>query len=185
MISGSNVILRNKILADARNDYLWQTDPELAWLDAAPVVTIPFEEYQSAYASELRYSAPTRHSFALETLDGKHIGNCIYYNINEKKGEAEMGIMIGNRRYWDRGYGTDAVITLVNYIFTTTSLNRLYLKTLTSNARAQRCFQKCGLTPYGQMKRDGFNFMLMDIERKQWQNEHSKPEGNSYIETVK
>jgi RimJ/RimL family protein N-acetyltransferase len=179
MISGSKIKIRTKTLADAQNDYIWQKDPELAWLDAAPVITMPFEEYLSAYASELRYSAPIRQSFALETLDGKHIGNCVYYNIDKKKGEAEIGIMIGNRDYWDKGYGTDAVTTLIKYIFGSTNFNRLYLKTLTSNARAQRCFQKCGLTPYGCMTRDGFDFVLMDIERTEWQKRNIRTEGNS------
>jgi len=173
MINGSKVILRNKTLADAQNDYAWQTDTELAWLDAAPVVTLPFEEYLSAYASELHYSAPIRCSFALEAPDGKHIGNCVYYNVNEIKGEAEIGIMIGNRDYWDKGYGTDAVTTLINYIFGNTSLNRLYLKTLVSNARAQKCFQKCGLTPYGSTTRGGFDFMLMEIHRRRWEEQRA------------
>lgn len=169
MISGSKVIIRKKTLADARNDYTWQTDPELAWLDAAPVVTMSFEDYRLAYASELRYSSPTRRSFAVETLDGKHIGNCVYYSIDEVKGEAELGIMIGNRNYWDKGYGTDILNTLINHIFDQTNLNRLYLKTLDSNIRAQKCFQKCYLTTYGHTVRDGFSFVLMDIYRKDWQ----------------
>ena len=181
MISGSKTTLRNKTPADAENDYLWQTDPELAWLDAAPVVTVPFPDYLSAYTSELRYSAPTRHSFAVETLDGKHIGNCIYYNVNRAKGEAEIGIAIGNRDYWDKGYGTDAVTTLVNHIFSNTSLNRLHLKTLATNSRAQKCFQKCGLTPYGRTRRDGFDFVLMDIGRREWLKRRGRTEGTSHI----
>jgi len=169
MINGNKVILRNKTLADAQNDYNWQTDPELAWLDAAPPVTILFKDYLSAYESELRYSSPTRCSFAVETLDGKHIGNCVYYDINQAKSEAELGIMIGNRDYWEKGYGTDAVTTLISHIFHRTKLKRVYLKTLESNIRAQKCFKKCGLTPYGHSVRDGFSFMLMEIHRKQWE----------------
>ena len=171
MIKGRKVILREKTLADAQDDYLWQTDPELAWLDAAPRVTVTFQEYLSAYAQELRYSGPIRRSFAGETLDGKHIGNCVYYNVNEARGDTEIGIMIGNREYWDRGYGTDTVIALIEHIFRGTSLNRIYLKTLVSNTRAQKCFQKCGLAPYGRTMRDRFNFVLMDIEREEWQKQ--------------
>ncbi len=169
MINGNKIILRKKRLDDAQNDYLWQTDPELARLDALPPVTIPFNEYLSAYTNELRYSAPSRHSFAVETLDGKHIGNCVYYNVNEAKGEAELGIMIGNRDYWDKGYGTDAVTTLIDHIFGNTNFKRIYLKTLDSNARAQKCFQKCCFTPCGHLDRDGFRFVLMEIHRKEWQ----------------
>lgn len=174
MITGTKVRLRDKRLADALADYTWRTDPELVQLDAAPPLDIPFPQYISNYALELRYPPSTRHSFAIETLDGKHIGNCVYYNINKIRGEAELGIMIGDRDYWGKGYGTDAVATLVSYIFHKTKLNRIYLKTLTSNQRAQRCFAKCGFTPYRRMKRDGYDFVLMEIRRRHWEKEQRK-----------
>ncbi len=171
MIIGSKIKLRDKRLADALDDYIWRTDPELAWLDAAPLLTTTFSTYLSDYADELRYPSPTRYRFAVETLEGKHIGNCSYYNIDEAKAEAELGIMIGNRDYWDMGYGTDTVTTLISYIFHQTNLKRIYLKTLDSNSRAQKCFKKCGFTPYGHMARDGFSFTLMEINRKQWEQQ--------------
>ncbi len=173
MIVGTKVILREKRLDDAWDDYTWETDSELAQLDAAPLLTTPLSEYLSDYADELRNS-PTSHRFAVDTLDGNYIGNCSYYNVSRTKGEAELGIMIGNRDYWNKGYGTDAVTTLVNYIFRQTNLNRIYLKTLESNSRAQKCFQKCGFTPYGHLDKAGFSFMLREIHRKQWQEQQAK-----------
>ena len=169
MIKSSQIILRKKMLADARDDYAWEIDPELAQLDAAPVTTMPFSRYLLDYADELHDSFLTSRHFAIDTLDGKHIGNCSYYNISQTRGEAELGIMIGNRDYWNKGYGADAISTLVNHIFSETNLNRIYLKTLQSNQRAQKCFQKCSFTPYGQLARDGFSFMLMEMNREQWQ----------------
>jgi len=174
MITGTKIKLRGKRLADALNDYTWRTDPELAQLDATPQLKATFPQYLSGFAFELRYPCSTRHPFAIETLDSKHIGNCVYYNIDETKGEAEFGIMIGDRSYWDKDYGTDAVTTLVSYIFRQTSLNRIYLKTLESNQRARKCFQKCGFTPYGKLSKDGYSFTLMELHRKQWQEEQSK-----------
>jgi RimJ/RimL family protein N-acetyltransferase len=171
MTSDSKIKLREKRLADAPDDYAWQTDPELAQLDAAPLPTISFPQYLADYASELRYPSPTRLRFAIETMDGEHIGNCTYYGIDETKSEAELGIMIGNRSYWDQGYGADAVATLVNHIFKQTKLNRIYLKTLDSNSRAQKCFTKCGFAPYGHLKKDGYSFVLMELHRKQWEKQ--------------
>ena len=171
MITSSKIRLREKTLADAWDDYAWETDPELAQLDAATMVAITFPQYLSDYANELHSSFPPSHRFAVDTLDGKHIGNCSCYNISEINGEAELGIMIGNRDYWDKGYGADAVTTLVNYIFRETNLKRIYLKTLESNSRAQKCFQKCGFTPYGHLVKDGFSFVLMEIHRNQWQEQ--------------
>ncbi len=174
MIIGNKIRLREKRLADALNDYSWQTDPEMARLDAAPQLTMTFPQYLSDYTSELRYMSSIRYPFAVEILDGTHVGNCVYYGVDETKGEAELGIVIGNRDYWDKGYGTDAVTTLVSYIFRQTNLNRIYLKTLDWNTRAQKCFQKCGFIPYGHMVKDGFNFVLMEIRREQWEEPKTK-----------
>ena len=182
MIIGSKVILRAKRLADAQDDYTWQTDPELAQLDAAPLQTMTFPQYLSDYTGELQYPSFFRRRFAIETLDGKHIGNCTYYGINEAKGEAELGIMIGERSCWDKGYGADAVATFLSYIFCRTNLKRIYLKTLNSNIRAQKCFQKCGFTPYGHLVKDGFNFVLMEIHCKQWEERQWKKNDTNLIE---
>ena len=173
MIINSKIKIRNKRLSDARNDYEWQTDPELARLDATTPLACSFQEYLADYTDSIQYPSPYRHAFSLETPDGKHIGNCVYYNIDEGKGEAELGIMIGNREYWNKGYGTDAVSALVDYIFRRTKLNRLYLKTLTSNTRAHRCFMKCNLKPCGYLERDGYEFLLMEIYRDEWQKQQS------------
>ena len=174
MIFGDKVLLREKRSSDAHNDYLWQTDQELVELDASPVLTMPFSHYLLEYALQLRSSALIRRPFAVETFDGKHIGNCSYYNVEEAKGEAEVGIMIGDRDYWDKGYGTDAITALVSHIFEGTRLKRLYLKTLDWNKRAQQCFNKCGFTPCGQLYQNGYNFVLMELHRKGWEKLHGK-----------
>ena len=171
MVISSKIKLRDKRAPNARNDYTWQTDPDLVRFDAVPLLTTSFPKYLLDYTGELCYPTPNRHTLAIETSDGKHIGNCVYYNVNETKGEAEIGIVIGNRDYWDRGYGTDTVATLVNRIFLRTDLKRLYLKTLDWNLRAQKCFKKCGFTPYGHLHRDGHNFVLMESHRKQWEKQ--------------
>lgn len=168
MIEGSKIKIRDKKLSDARNDYRWQTTPELVELDATPVLSASFPQYLLDYSNDLRHPSPARRLFAVETIEGEHIGNCLYYHIDEAKGEAELGIMIGNRDHWDKGYGTEVVTTLAAHIFRQTSLKRLYLKTLDLNQRAQKCFQKCGFTPYGHMANDGYSFLLMELHREQW-----------------
>lgn len=168
MIIGSKVKLCHKRLSDAPNDYAWQNDSELASLDAMPRLTMPYHQYLLIYARQLCRSSSGRRQFAVDTMDGKHIGNCVYYGIDKFSGEAELGIMIGNRDYWDKGYGTDVVAILVNHIFSQTELRRIHLKTLESNGRAQKCFQKCGFVPCGYLCKDGFRFVLMEIYRKHW-----------------
>lgn len=167
-IAGSKVRLCRKRLADAPNDYAWKTDPELTRLDAAPLLTVGFTEYLSSYAAELNSCQPAKYQFAIKTLDGKHIGNCAYYDINEVKREAEIGILIGDRDYWGKGYGSDTVKALVSDIFCQTKLKRIYLKTLHSNGRAQRCFSKCGFTVCGHFVKGKSSFLLMELRRERW-----------------
>ena len=174
LITGEKVSLRVKRLSDAQKDYAWQTNPELARLDAMPLLVVSLPRYLLNYANELRRPTLTRHQFAVETLDGDHIGNCTYYNVDAAAGEAELGIMIGDSNLWDKGYGSDAVMTLVRHIFRQTELKRIYLKTLDWNHRAQQCFLKCGFTPCGRVRRDGYNFVFMELHRKQWAEQQEK-----------
>ncbi|MFC1992324.1 GNAT family N-acetyltransferase [Chloroflexota bacterium] len=169
VIIGKKVQLRDKKLADAADDYGWQTDSELTRLDTVSPLTITFPEYLSGYTTELRYPSPSRRLFAIDTLDGEHIGNCVYYGIDETGGEAELGVMIGARGYWDKGYGAEAVASLVKHIFCETNLQRIYLKTLNSNERAQKCFRKCGFIPCGRLIRGEYNFVLMELLRERWE----------------
>jgi RimJ/RimL family protein N-acetyltransferase len=169
MITCNRIRLCKKQLGDAADDYAWKTDPELAELDASSPLNISFSEYLFMYISELRMATPAKYEFSIETVNGEHIGNCAYYNINRIKGEAEIGIMLGNRQYWDRGYGTEAIISLVDYVFDHLKLKRVHLKTLDYNKRAQNCFIKCGFTPYGCKNTDGYNFVLMELCREKWQ----------------
>ncbi len=165
MIKGNKVVLWEKRLEDAKDDYAWRTDVELCRLDATSPLNITFQEYLLNYANDLRYPNLTQRRFAIDTEDGKHIGNCMYYSIDVERKRAELGIMIGERAYWDKGYGADAINTLVNLIFQETPVERIYLHTLESNIRAQMCFQKCGFVFCGKTIRNGHYFKLMEVRK--------------------
>ncbi len=164
----NRVIIREKKLSDSANDYAWAIDPELCRLDATVPLSMSFRDALMMYEEELLYPAPRRKRFAIDTLDGVHIGNCMFYDLDETKAQAELGIMIGNRRYWSKGYGTDAVKALLQLIFTRTKLGRVYLHTLEWNVRAQKCFKKAGFREIGPVRRNGYEFIEMDITREQW-----------------
>lgn len=164
LLVGEKVRLRPKDIRDAVNDYAWRRDPELCRLDAALPITCSFKEFLEEYVYELQHHTPGQR-FAIETLEGEHIGNCGYFNVDVGRREAEIGIMIGNRAYWNRGYGTDAIVTLLKYIFSHTNLNRVFLKTLDWNLRAQKCFAKCGFVPCGSLVCWGYSFLVMETFR--------------------
>ena len=169
VLRGEKVVLRDKSVADTARDYAWRTDEELCRLDAATPLHMAFPEFLMFSVDELEYPTPRRRRFAIDTLDGKHIGNCMYYDINEAASECELGIMVGDRDYWDKSYGADAVRTLLDHIFTATRMKRVYLHTLDWNLRAQRAFARAGFLPCGRVTRSDKTFILMDILREQWE----------------
>lgn len=168
IVSRGKIKLRDKLPEDARRDYDWQSDPELSRLDAAIPLSMTFNRYLTEYAAILYWPSPLRQQFAVDTLAGKHIGNCACYNISHEKAEAEVGIMIGDSDYWGKGYGSDAMLALVDYIFEGTELKRLHLKTLVDNHRAHKCFTRSGFTPCGQRVDGDSHFLIMEVSRQQW-----------------
>ena len=169
MIKGKLTVLRKKRLEDAALDYEWRTDEELSALDATTPLRMSYSSYLRLIEDEIRHPVPWSKRYAIETYDGKQIGNCMYYDIDTAKGQAELGIMIGDRDYWNRGYGTDAVTTLTSHIFNTTSFGRIYLHTLSWNLRAQRSFQKCGFVNVKPVRRSGYDFILMELMKDRWE----------------
>ena len=167
-LRGAKVILRDKREEDAERDYIWRSDPELARLDAAYPLTMSFDRYLKIFRDQLRYPTPGSHHFSTVTLDGKFIGNCMYYDLDSVNLQAELGIVIGDREYWSNAYGYDAVTTLLDYMFTEKGLKRVYLHTLEWNTRAQRCFEKSGFTPVKMVRRMSQDFILMEVLREDW-----------------
>jgi len=167
-LQGARVILRDKRVEDAEQDYIWRSDPELARLDAAYPLTMSYERYLKIFEDRLRYPTPGSHHFSTETLDGKFIGNCMYYDLDSVNRQAELGIVIGDRDYWSNSYGYDTVTTLLDYMFTEKELKRVYLHTLEWNHRAQRCFQKSGFNPVKPVRRMSQDFLLMEVLREGW-----------------
>ncbi len=187
-VVGENVLLRDKRAEDIADDYAWRRDPELSELDATLPIQMSSAEFRRYAVEELGYQSRWSKRFAIDALDetghemvddtgdetgdeigpGRHIGNCMYYDIDERRGEAELGIMIGDREYWGRGYGEDAVRTLLDYIFTSTDLGKVYLHTLAWNKRALRSFAKAGFMEIREVKRNSKDFIRMEVLRADW-----------------
>ena len=178
-LTGEKVVLREKRIEDAEDDYAWRTDEELARLDATRPLHMRYDEFLRYSRDDLGYPSTRSKRLAIDTLDGKHIGNCMYYDIDMRRGETELGIMIGDRDYWGKGYGRDSVRLLLSHIFTTTNLNRVYLHTLEWNRRAQRSFQSSGFQDVKRVRRSGYDFLMMEVLREDWENRNRETNGAS------
>ena len=171
-LRGSLVLLRSKRLEDAEADYKWRSDLEVAALDAALPLTMSFQSYLRIFREQLDRPTPGSDHFGIETLDGTYIGNCMYYDLDSVNKQAELGIVIGDRDYWSHGYGYDSVTLLLEHMFHSGALQRVYLHTLEWNdvvaLRAQKCFGKCGFSPVKTVRRTGHIFLLMEIHKTDW-----------------
>ena len=169
-VVGEKVLLRDKRADDIAVDYGWRRDPELSRLDATRPMQMSFSDYRRYAREELEHDSRWSRRFAIDTHDGRHIGNCMYYDVDERRGGAELGIMIGDREYWSQGYGTDVVYTLLDFIFTSTKLNKVYLHTLSWNSRARRCFAKAGFVEVRDVRRNSMDFVRMEVLRADWES---------------
>lgn len=175
-IEGKRIKLRPKRLGDAVDDHLWRRDPELTRLDAATPTEQSFASFFINFKDELLQPAYDEGRYAVETLDGRHIGNCSYYHYDPRRNETEVGILIGDRDYWDKGYGTEAVSLLLGYLFGEKKLQRIYLRTLSWNTRAQKSFDKAGFRRCGETSTNGHRFVLFELLQKDWEKQARPPD---------
>lgn len=83
--------------------------------------------------------------FAMETLaEGQLIGNCSIVHTSPENRSGRIGIAIGDKSRWDRGYGTDAMQVLCRFGFEVMNLHRLELDVYAFNERARRVYEKVG-----------------------------------------
>ena len=163
---GQLVRLREKQIDDAELDYAWRADPELAVFDAVPPLSISFHSFVATLTEEINSRSPSRCVFAIEEAQHfEHIGNIMYYGYDVARSEAELGITIGNRSYWNRGCGTEATRLMLGHLFGELGLDRVYLHTLTWNHRAQESFRLAGFRRVRTVHRMGHDFVLMEVHR--------------------
>ena len=90
----------------------------------------------------------------LESSSGKHIGNCALHKIDQRKKTCELGIVIGEKDYWDRGFGSDAVRALVDFALNDLEMSKIWLNVYTYNHRAIKVYEKCGFNLVRVLKRN-------------------------------
>jgi len=115
-------------------------------------------------------------AFSIVTLnEGKTIGEIDLDGFTLSTGDAWLGIGIGERDFWGRGYGTDAMKVILRFGFEQLNLKRISLTVFEYNPRALHCYQKVGFQIEGRarqwMKRDGkrSDLIYMGILRREWE----------------
>lgn len=154
MLEGRLVRLRAMEPEDLERSLQWANDREVAlWRGAPP--------YPHARSDEMKSLAevPTNGfgsgvKLAIETRDGKHIGEINLHRTNPEDRKAGLGVVIGEKDCWSNGYGADAVRTLLTLAFDEMNLHRVYLYTFANNEGAIACYLKCGFRKEARLRQD-------------------------------
>jgi len=114
--------------------------------------------------------------FSIRTLaDDRLIGGIGLDGIYWTHGDCFVGIGIGNREDWGKGYGTDAMKIILRYAFIELNLHRVSLDVFEYNPRGVRSYEKAGFVVEGRQRgvilREGrrWDMIFMGILREEWE----------------
>jgi diamine N-acetyltransferase len=113
------------------------------------------------------------------------IGNVGLSNINQHDRSAEVGIVIGEKKYWSQGYGSEVMRLMLKHGFEELNLNRIYLHVYETNQRGIRSYEKAGFVLEGHIRQGRFmegkyiDILLMSVLRSDWKDEE-KSEGGKW-----
>jgi RimJ/RimL family protein N-acetyltransferase len=93
------------------------------------------------------------HNYGIIRSDNDElIGNCGFMEIDNLNQTGEIGIFIGNKIYWNKGYGTEALTLLLDYGFKALNLHNVQLRVYSFNERAIKSYEKIGFKTYGKRR---------------------------------
>lgn len=175
MIEGTLVNLRAQDMDDLERNYRWINDREvMRFLTSRYQYSLMAEEAWMRDRTSERPSYDNA-AFAIVTKDGRHIGNTGLHHGSPEDRSCDLGIMIGEKDCWGRGYGTDALRTLVRFAFDDMNMNRVELDVYAFNERAIRSYEKVGFVREVCKRQDIYRYgeyidvITMSVVRSEWE----------------
>ena len=157
-MEGKLVRLRAFEKSDLDSIMKWINDEEVTDFLAGGMLTYPVSSIAEAtFIEAAAKSSDTDKSFVIETLaERKYLGGVAFHAINWLNRSAGLGITIGDKSFWGRGYGTDAMRVMMRLGFDKMNLHRLWLHVYDYNQRAIASYEKCGFKREGVLREDRF-----------------------------
>ncbi len=149
-LEGEKVILRQGHDGDIFYLVNWYNDTELNKLAGWTDRRLSASAVKQNLAKGFGYDPMT---LIIEVKDGKPIGTIQLYKFDELNQSCELGIRIGDRNYWGKGYGEDSINTILKYAFYDLDVYRVALKFYEYNSRASYCYLKCGFKYEGRTRK--------------------------------
>jgi RimJ/RimL family protein N-acetyltransferase len=158
--------------AEIEKIYRWSGDDQvLRWSGGSPT-ELSLSEFRNRIRND-QSNLIQRRAFLIVLPNHTIIGRVGVFAIDSEKHQAELGVAIGEPTQWGMGYGRAAVRLLLQNIFQTTALDRIYLYTFPDNLRAQHCFAACGFRALSTARRFSpdlgeYDGIEMEITRHDW-----------------
>lgn len=156
---------------DAEIMTIWNRDSEFSRLLSAG----PANQWTPKQIKEWFEKEKDGFPFSIRTLsDDRMIGQIELDGVDWGARHGWVGIGVGEREFWGKGYGTDALQILLRYAFNELNLNRVNLTVFEYNERAVKSYLKCGFVEEGRtrksMLREGkrWDIVYMGILRDEW-----------------
>jgi RimJ/RimL family protein N-acetyltransferase len=163
---GQSALLRRKRLADARQDFEWQSDPELARLEGRPVLADSYDEFLRRFKVDLEFPPDGAVQLAIQDFQGRHLGNLIAYNFDG--GSCEFGLSLGDPEARGQGRGSDAICTFLRWAWASLHVSLVYAHTYEWNQRAQRSLERCGMRAAASTERPSGRLIRYEARREWW-----------------
>jgi RimJ/RimL family protein N-acetyltransferase len=175
VIYGERIRLRATEREDVKKFCVWVNDPDVTrYLSLyLPMSTVDEENWFNAMTQR----SQSEKTLVIEVRDGegwKMIGNCGVFDIDSVNRSGELGIMLGEKDEWNKGYGTETVHLLVRHCFETLNLNRVHLRVYAENPRAKRSYEKAGFIGEGRLREAVYkhgkydDVIVMSILHSEW-----------------
>lgn len=150
-VSGDKVSLAPVEHADAELWCRWLNDLEVAIpLGDEAYSTITTEAMTADY-EDIAKNGDTVYTI-VDNETERAIGRCLLFNSDRVNRTAMIGIFIGEKDYWNKGYGGEALNLLLDYCFTLLNLHSVMLGAYSFNKRAIACYKKAGFKEIGRRR---------------------------------
>lgn len=175
IVYGKRIRLRAVEREDVQKFHEWVNDPEVT-RNLGLYLPMSIQD-ETSWFEGLGKRDPNEKPLAIEVRKGKAwklIGNCGTFGIDTINRSAELGIMIGAKEEWNKGYGAEAMTLLLQHGFETLNLNRIFLRVYEENVRAVRSYEKAGFVFEGKMRQAVYkhgayeDVLFMSVLRSEW-----------------
>ncbi len=181
MITGDRVRLRAVADDDLQRFVDWFNDPEVTQ-GLSRISPLGIEEERRWFEEASEKDVFERPLSIDALVDGGwvHIGSCSFFHHEPIAQQAELGIMIGAKRYWDQGFGTESMRLLLKHGFDTLNFQKISLRLIEFNQRALKVYERVGFVLEGRLRRDAFrrgkywDTLVMGILRSEWSSNPPK-----------